>query len=91
MEVRYGESLVDVAMRATGIADNAILIAIENNMSLTAELQPGTEILIPDTDVNRTVIVAITQSNGVASNLDVRDMIAEGIEAMGIEIDFIVS
>lgn len=89
--MRNGESLIDIAMRATGMAENATVIAIENDMSLTAELQPGMEIIIPETGVNRAVMMAIAQSNGVASSPGVGDVTAEGIEAMGIEIDFIVS
>lgn len=91
MEVRNGESLIDIAMRATGIAENAILIATKNDISLTAELKPGMEILIPETAKNRAVMSAIAASNGVASSIGDSDVTAEGIEAMGIEIDFIVS
>lgn len=91
MEVRNGESLIDIAMRATGIAENAILIATKNDISLTAELEPGMEILIPETAKNRAVMSAIAWSNGVASSIGDSDVTAEGIEAMGIEIDFIVS
>ena len=91
MEVRRGESLIDIAMRATGIAENAILIAIENEISLTDELEPGMEIEIPETDKNRAVMNAIAASNGVASSIGDSDVTDEGIEAMGIEIDLIVS
>ena len=91
MEVRNGESLIDIAMRATGIAENAILIATKNEISLTAELEPGMEIEIPETAKNSAVMSAIAASNGVASSIGDSDVTAEGIEAMGIEIDFIVS
>ncbi len=70
---------------------NAILIAIENDISLTAELEPGMEIEIPETAKNRAVMSAIAASNGVASSIGDSDVTDEGIEAMGIEIDFIVS
>ena len=91
MEVRNGESLIDIAMRATGIAENAILIATKNDISLTAELEPGMEIEIPETAKNRAVMSAIAASNVVASSIGDSDVTAEGIETMGIEIDFIVS
>ena len=52
-----GQTLIDIALIYTGIADNATRIAIANNINPDALPEPGTTLVIPDdipTD-NRTV------------------------------------
>ncbi|MCT3661038.1 hypothetical protein [Elizabethkingia anophelis] len=46
--VLVNQSLLDIAIKTTGQAENAILIAIANNISITDNLQPGTSLIIPE-------------------------------------------
>ncbi|WP_407512763.1 hypothetical protein [Elizabethkingia miricola] len=46
--VLHNQSLLDIAIQATGKAENAIFIAIANKISITDDLEPGTELLIPE-------------------------------------------
>ena len=46
--VLHNQSLLDIAIQATGKAENAIFIAIANNISITDDLEPGSELIIPE-------------------------------------------
>ncbi|OBS13385.1 hypothetical protein ATE49_13150 [Elizabethkingia miricola] len=46
--VLHNQSLLDIAIKATGKAENAIFIAIANNISITDDLEPGSELIIPE-------------------------------------------
>lgn len=98
MEViaKVRQSLLDIALQETGNADNALQIAIANNIAATHKLIAGDVLNIP---------------NGIEKNMDVLEVYREkrvspatapttqqeainpsgGIGYMGIEIDFIVS
>lgn len=87
-----GQSLYDISIQETGTAENAISIAIANDLSLTDDLIAGSLLSIPD---------GIGIDNKVKSYFDLRslkpasgitgDLYQDGIEFWGIENDFIVS
>lgn len=61
--VLHNQSLLDVAIQATGKAENAILIAVANNISITDDLEPGTELIIPDVPMDLDVIAYYRAKN----------------------------
>lgn len=94
MEVMQGQNLLDVAVQTTGNADNALLIALRNGISLTDDLTAGQSI---DTDAGTTDANTLNyykQRNiHPATAMTAAEQAATpygGIEFMGIEIDFIV-
>ena len=88
------QSLFDVALQATGSIEGSIIIAIENNISISAEVV-GLELQIDITPIDKIVAKRYTVQGVIPST----DITAEdevnvpygGINFMGIEIDFIVS
>lgn len=51
------QSLFDISIRYTGTIENAFKIAVANGLSLTAELEPGAQLIIPaDVEMNNDVI-----------------------------------
>ena len=51
--VLNNQSLFDISIRYTGTIENAFKIAVANGLSLTDELQPGAQLLIPaDAEMN---------------------------------------
>ena len=87
----YRQTLLDIAVQHTGNAANAVEIAAENGLSLTGDVEPGTEIALP-TDPDKAV-VNYYSVNGYqpATALGESVVIYGGINYMGIEIDFVVS
>ncbi|AVF49361.1 hypothetical protein OZ664_19820 [Elizabethkingia sp. HX WHF] len=61
--VLHNQSLLDIAIQATGKAENAILIAVANNISITDDLEPGTELIIPDVPMDLDVIAYYRAKN----------------------------
>ena len=96
MEVKVGQSLLDIALQTTGDADNALQIALFNGLCLTESLISGTTLEIPS-DLNTNVDVLevyrekkIIPATAATSQQEALNPFG-GIEYMGIEIDFIVS
>lgn len=55
--VLNNQSLFDIAIRHTGTIENAFKIAVANGLSLTDELEPGAQLLIPeDVEMNNDVV-----------------------------------
>ena len=55
--VLNNQSLIDVAIQHTGTIENAFKIAVANGLSLTDELQPGAQLIIPaDVEMNSDVV-----------------------------------
>lgn len=63
--VLHNQSLIDVALKATGNAANAIQYAIANNISITDELEPGNILsranVVENTDIKNYYIVKSIQ------------------------------
>ena len=94
-KVLQGQSLLDIAVRDTGRADNAPDIASANGLPPDGDLKPGTLGLpeVEDADP-RTVSLYARRGLQPATALTAADIATApygGIEYMGIEIDFVVS
>ena len=94
-KVLKGQSLLDIAVRDTGRADNALDIASANSMLPTDDLEPGI-LALPGAGTTdpRTVDLYARRGLQPATGLTAGDMETApfgGIEFMGIEIDFVVS
>lgn len=92
------QSLFDIAIQALGGVDAAFSLALENDLSLTDELTTGKIIdlsLIHTTRggiVNKVVVDYYkNKESKPATGITEEQSKFEGIEFMGIEIDFIVS
>lgn len=95
--VKKGQSVIDLAMQETGIADNALALALQNDMSLTddpvSDERFDVSVDALDMDTN-TVIYYSERSLYPATGLSTTDVTTApygGINFMGIETDFIVS
>lgn len=91
--VREGQNILDVALLMTGSVEGAVMLCLENNLSLTETLADGMSLscsAVTDADVVRRYSV---QDISPATALTADDAILAqgGIDFMGIEIDFIVS
>jgi hypothetical protein len=54
--VLHNQSLFDISIRYTGTIENAFKIAVANGLSLTDELQPGAQLIIPEVEMNNDVV-----------------------------------
>ena len=80
----------------TGVADNAVAIALANGASVTDDITPGQSVVIPDgltTDVQVTGFFAAYQHPATAAQLLPEGAIAEYgvIGDMTIGINFIIA
>ena len=56
INILQGQSLIDISVQHTGIAENLYAIARANGISIHEELQPGTILLIPKTEVYKQAV-----------------------------------
>jgi hypothetical protein len=54
MKVLAGQSLIDIAIQELGSAEGAYNLAVLNGMSITDDLVPGQELVMPDV-VNKNI------------------------------------
>ena len=54
--VLSGQSLIDIALMVTGSAEGAFLLALENDLSVTDELVPGTKLNFTGEVINQRVV-----------------------------------
>lgn len=55
--VLNNQSLFDISIRYTGTIENAFKIAVANGLSLTDDLEPGAQLIIPeDVEMNNDVV-----------------------------------
>lgn len=88
-----GQALVDIAMEYCGDALRVFELADLNNISVTQELQPGTSLIIPDSEIDKIKIIAAFTNEGLhpASKEDeFEDSDFDGVDYWIIEEDFIV-
>ena len=95
MNIIANQSLFDVAMKESGSALTLFDWAVKNNISPTALLVPGAELVKPDsiyTDIDRAAYFKNRQQAlaTAAVNIDFENA-AAGIGYMAIELDFIIS
>lgn len=95
-KVASGQSLFDVAIERLGSAEAAFSLAVENGLSVTDELQPGQELIIPKA-FNKKVASLFQNRNIVPvtgvdeSDDESNELTKEGIGYWAIGVDFVVS
>lgn len=57
MNVGSQQSILDISLMAYGNIDNVLALLLANDISLTDELVPGTEVNVPDIDTEDADIV----------------------------------
>lgn len=90
VKVCNNQSLFDIAIQKCGSIEAAYDIAILNGLSITDELTAGQVLNLP-TVVNSN-IADYYESKGIApaTAVTAADLIFEGIDYWGIDVDFIV-
>ncbi|AUS04478.1 hypothetical protein C1A40_02875 [Tamlana carrageenivorans] len=94
MVVEQGQSFLDMVLQETGSVENALAMAIENQLSITSDLQIGQNLnAVPVT--NKRVAALFHNNNKPATHQTFPDSgnlspILGGIDYMAIEVDFIV-
>ncbi len=96
--VLNNQSLIDVAIQHTGTIENAFKIAVANGLSLTDDLEPGAQLIIPaDVEMNNDVVSyfsakGIQPATGLTENdLLIAQTVQRGIGYMQIGKTFKVS
>ncbi len=96
--VLNNQSLLDIAVQYTGTIENAFKIAVANGLSLTDELEPGAQLIIPaDVEKNSDVVnyfsaKGIQPATGLTENeLLIAQTVQRGIGYMQIGKTFKVS
>ena len=96
--VLNNQSLIDVAIQHTGTIENAFKIAVANGLSLTDDLEPGEQLIIPeDVEMNSDVVnyfsaKGIQPATGLTENdLLIAQTVQRGIGYMQIGKTFKVS
>lgn len=94
VKVKDRQSLADIALRTSGSMEAAFRLASANDVSLTDTLQDGQALDAAPVESAETVRRYNAQNIEPATALSEEELSAlaqEGINFMGIEIDFIVS
>ena len=95
--VLHNQSLFDISIRYTGTIENAFKIAVANGLSLTDELGPGAQLIIPEVEMNNDVVnyfagKGIQPATGLTENdLLIAQTVQRGIGYMQIGKTFKVS
>lgn len=87
------QNLYDIALQETGDILAVFDIAAENGLSVTSEMSPGDELIIPEgVDGNREILAYYTMNGIRPATGAIEDAeILEGIDYWYIDIDFIIS
>lgn len=94
VKVKDRQSLLDMAVQTSGSMEAAFDLAVRNGISLTDELKDDqvlNSVFIRDTEVVRRYKVQGLCPATDLSEEEVTSISQEGINFMGIEIDFVVS
>jgi hypothetical protein len=90
VKVKQGQSLLDIAIQHCGTAESVYDLAIANGLSITDELVPGQLLNLPAVTDKKTVSYFDTNEIKPATAVTAADLIFEGIDYWGIDVDFIV-
>jgi hypothetical protein len=91
--VYNGQSLLDKAIESTGDVENVFDMAIINNISITQDLQVGTELKIAPITSKATVSFfnEFNRPATAISNTEQQQIDSQGIDYMIIDQNFIVA
>ena len=89
------QSIFDIAIQSLGTAEAAFELALENDIALTKILTTGEPLVLSQASGSKQVAEyyktkQLKPATGVTDE-QFREILGEGIDFMGIEIDFIVS
>lgn len=94
VKIKERQTVLDIAVQTSGSVEGAMKLAVANGLSITVELDDGTELTTVeavDGETARRYELERIYPATEASDEDMESMPYGGIELMGIEIDFIVS
>lgn len=90
--VKARQTLLDIALQETGSAEQALQIAIDNNIPVTCKFKSGETLKVSAIEKGRDVLEVYHEKRIIpATAPSIQQETLGGIEYMGIEIDFIVS
>lgn len=85
------QTLIDIALQYCGNADAMFELALLNGVELTAEVLPGTALLLPDVlDAKNVKLLADGDYRPTTGPLLLPEA-GQGLEFWAIELDFIIS
>lgn len=87
--VKPGQTLPDIAIQYCGNLSALTELAYRNNLSVTADITSGQELILPDIVDKR--VEAIYRAGNYCPAAGNNDVALTGISRWGIEFDFIVS
>ncbi len=96
VKVLHNQSLFDVVLQCTGSIESVLEVAKENNISITDDLVPGTELVIPDSvkideDIlNYYKAKRIQPATALTEEMQIEEQ-PQGIGYWAIGVDFVVS
>lgn len=93
MIVKQNQSMFDLSAQIFGDIRSVVDLAIQNNVSITQELEPGTEISLPNTVYVNEIVSSFFFNNSyeLATSSTKSPTSGLGIGTMIVESDFIVS
>jgi len=81
-----GQSLLDLSIQSTGLAENYLKIAIANNLVPTDKLSPGKELIIPEGVVVNKDMLRYYQSKGITPATEIsNEIIDDGLSDLTCE------
>lgn len=89
VNVLEGQSFLDIAIQACGSVEAAFELAVLNSMSLTDDLVPGVELVLPAV-VNSSIALYYKSKNIKPATASVFSTVG-GVEYWAIETEFLVS
>lgn len=90
--VREGQTSIDIGMQYTGDAANAVAVSIANGLSITDDLNIGSEMICDDAVTDKKKYAATFSKYNVTPASAVNNAeLLEGIGYWIIEQDFVVS
>lgn len=98
MNILHNQSFLDIAIQHTGSVESAFVLALQNNKSLTDELESGGSLIADSKQliVNKDIL-SYYQSKNIQPATAINNQLStindkpEGIDYWAIQMDFIVS
>ena len=92
--VLHNQSLLDVAIQHTGSVANCFAIAVANGLSVSDDLTPGIDLVIPEDAIIDKDVLRYQKSKGIQPATGITNLENEqlgGIDYMDVEGSFKVS